>query len=107
MLFSEGLHGFTRTRRLVRFLLRRKATINANFNMLRQRWDDMKVLCLQMMGGIERRALLYVSMNGTHSDLSVVMVVALLIKYSWGSCRTAKSKNPTTSLHQLGGLRKW
>ena len=52
-----------------------------------------------MMGGIERRAWLYVGMNGTHSDLSVVMVVALLGKYSLGSRRTAKSKNPTTSLH--------
>ena len=78
MLFCEGLHRFTRTRRLVRFLLRRKATINADLNMLWQRWDDMKVLCLRLMGRIERRAWLYVSMNGTHSDLSVVVVVALL-----------------------------
>ena len=78
MLFCEGLHGFTRTRRLVRFLLRRKATINADLNMLWQRWDDMKVLCLRLMGGIEWRAWLYVSMNDTHSDLSVVVVVALL-----------------------------
>ena len=78
-LFCEGLHDlhrFTRTRRLVRFLLCRKATINVDLNVLWQRWDDMKVLCLRMMGGIERRAWLYVSMNGTHSDLSVVMVVA-------------------------------
>ena len=52
-----------------------------------------------MMGVLERRAWLYVGMNGTHSDLSVVMVVALLGKYSLGSRRTAKSKNPTTSLH--------
>ena len=30
-----------------------------------------------MMDEMERRAGLYVSMKGTHSDLSVVMVVAL------------------------------
>ena len=78
MLFCEGLHRFTRTRRLVRFLLRRKAIIDANLNMLWQRWGEMKVLCLRMMGGIERRTWLYVSMNGTHADLSVVVVVALL-----------------------------
>ena len=43
VLFCEGLHKFTRTGRLVKFLLRRKATINADLNMLWQRWNDMKV----------------------------------------------------------------
>ena len=32
---------------------------------------------LRMMGGIEQRGWLHVSINGTLSDLSVVMVVAL------------------------------
>ena len=36
--------------------------------------------CLRMMDEMERRAGLYVGMNRTHSDLSVVMVVALLGK---------------------------
>ena len=36
------------------------------------------MLCLRMMGRIERRTWLYVSMNGTHADLSVVVMVALL-----------------------------
>ena len=41
------------------------------------RWDEVKMLvCLRMMDETERRAGLYVSMNATHSDLSVVMVVA-------------------------------
>ena len=33
-----------------------------------------------MMDEMELRVWLYVTMNGTHSDLSVVMVVALLCK---------------------------
>ena len=38
------------------------------------------LMCLRMMDEMDRRAGLYVSMNGTHSDLSVVMVVTLLGK---------------------------
>ena len=38
------------------------------------------LLCLRMMNEMGRRAGLYVSMNVTHSDLSVVMVVALFVK---------------------------
>ena len=38
------------------------------------------MMCLRMMDEMERRAGLYVCMNGTHSDLSVVMVVAHLGK---------------------------
>ena len=65
----------------MRLLARRKATIGVDLNMLWQRWDEVKMLmCLRMMEEMERRAGLYVSMNGTHSDLSVVMVVALFGK---------------------------
>ena len=43
---------------------------------MQTRWDEVKMLvCLRMMDETERRAGLYVSMNATHSDLSVVMVV--------------------------------
>ena len=38
------------------------------------------LMSLSVMDEMERRAGLYVSMNGTHSDLSVVMVVAFLDK---------------------------
>ena len=49
--------------------------------MLWQRLDEVKILkCLRMMDYMERRARLYVSMNGTHSVLSEVMVVTLLGK---------------------------
>ena len=68
MLFCEGLRNLARTRKLVRLLLR-------------QRWDEVKVLtCLQVMDEMERRAGLYVGMNGTHLDSSIVMVIALLGK---------------------------
>ena len=70
MLFCEGLRSLARTRKLVRLLLRRKATIGADLNMLWQRWDEFKMLmCLRMMDETERKAGLYV--------LSVVIVVAL------------------------------
>ena len=53
------------TRKLVRLLLRRKATTGADLNMLCQQWDEVKMLmCLRMMDKMERRAGLYVSMNG-------------------------------------------
>jgi len=78
MLFCEGLRSWARTRKMVRLLLRRKATIGADLKMLWQRWDEIKLLmCLPMTDGMELRVGFYVSMNGTHSDLSVVMVVAL------------------------------
>ena len=65
----------------MRLLARRKATIGVDLNMLWQRWDEVKMLmCLRMMEEMERRAGLHVTMNGTHSDLSVVMVVALFGK---------------------------
>ena len=49
--------------------------------MLWQRWDEVKMLtCLRMMDEMERRAGLHVTMNGTHSDLSVVVVVAFFGK---------------------------
>ena len=38
------------------------------------------LMCLRMIDDIERRAGLCVSMNGMHSDLSVIMVAALLGK---------------------------
>ena len=81
VLFCKGLRSLARTRKLVMLLARRKATIGVDLNMLWQRWDEVKILmCLRMMEEMERRAGLHVSMNGTHSDLSVVMVVALFGK---------------------------
>ena len=42
-LFCEaGLHSLASTRKLVRLLPRRKATIGADLNMLWQRWDEVK-----------------------------------------------------------------
>ena len=65
----------------MRLLLRRKATIGADLNMLCQRRDEVKMLKrLRMMNEIERRAALYVSITGTHSDLYLVTVVAFLGK---------------------------
>lgn len=61
--------------------MRRKAAIGREFKILWQRWDEVKMLkCLRMMDEMELRVWLYVTMNGTHSDLSVVMVVAFLDK---------------------------
>lgn len=49
--------------------------------MLCQRRDEVKMLKrLRMMNEIERRAALYVSITGTHSDLYLVTVVAFLGK---------------------------
>ena len=49
MLFCERLRSLARTRKFVKLLLRRKATISADFNVLRQRLDEGKVLmCLRM-----------------------------------------------------------
>ena len=88
VLFCERLRSLARTRKLVRLSLRRKATIGADLNMLWQRWDEVKMLiCLRMMDEMARRTGLYVSMNGTHSDLSVVMVVVL-----FGKSATTKKK---------------
>ena len=68
VLFCEGLRSLARTRKLGRLLLRRKATIGADLNILWQRWDEVKMLmCCRMMDEMERRAGLYVNMNGTHS----------------------------------------
>ena len=70
MLFCEGLCNLARTRKLLRLLLHRKATIAADLNMFCQRWDAVKMMkCLRMMDEMERRLGLYVSMNGTRSDL--------------------------------------
>ena len=49
MLFCERLRSLVRTRKFVKLLLRRKATMSADFNVLRQRLDEGKVLmCLRM-----------------------------------------------------------
>lgn len=57
MLFCEGLRILARTRKLVRLLLRRKATIGADLKTLWQRWNEVKTLaCLRMMDEVERRA---------------------------------------------------
>lgn len=81
MLFCDWLRSLARTRKLLRLLPRRKATRGADLNKLWQRWDEVEMLMsLSVMDEMERRAGLYVSMNGTHSDLSVVMVVAFLDK---------------------------
>lgn len=65
----------------MRLLLRREATIGAELNMLCQRRDEVKMLKrLRMMNEIERRAALYVSITGTHSDLYLVTVVVFLRK---------------------------
>ena len=78
-LFCEGVRSLARTRKL---LPRLKAITGAGLNMVWQRWDEVKMLMyLRMMDDMERRAVLYVSMNdGMHSDLSVVLVIALLGK---------------------------
>ena len=41
VLFCEGLRSLAHTRKLVRLLLRRKAAISADLNMLWQRWDEV------------------------------------------------------------------
>ena len=67
MLFCERLRSLARTRKFVKLLLRRKATIGADFNVLSQRLDEGKMLmCLRMTDEIERRAALCVSITGTH-----------------------------------------
>ena len=81
MLFCERFRSLARTRKFVKLLLRRKATIGADFNVLRQRLDEGKMLmCLRMTDEMERRAGLCVSMNGMHPDWSLMMVAALLGK---------------------------
>ena len=83
MLSCEGLCNLARTGKLLRLLPRRKATVGADLNMLWQRWDEVKMLrCLRMMDEMERRAgsYVYVSINGTHSDLSIVVVVTFLCR---------------------------
>ena len=55
--------------------MRRKAAIGAEFKILWQRWDEVKMLkCLRMMDEIDRRAGLYVSETGTRLDLCKAMV---------------------------------
>ena len=44
VLFCEGLCNLARAKKLVRLLLRRKATIAADLNMLWQLWDEVKTL---------------------------------------------------------------
>ena len=82
----DGLRGLARKRNLVRLLLCRKAAVGADLNMLWQLWDEVKMLmCFRMMDKMERVAGLYVSMNGTPRNLSVVMVVAVLCKSAFVS----------------------
>ena len=49
-MFCEGLRSLARTRKMPRLLLRRKATVDADMNMLWQQRDEVQMLkSLQMI----------------------------------------------------------
>lgn len=84
-MFSEGLRNFAQTKKMLRLLLRRKATTSTNLNMAWQGKDEIKMLkCLPTMDEMERSAGSYVSRNGTYSaDLSIAVVIIFWGKISW------------------------